>query len=140
MTQPVAIEQSIAPPPGWIAQLLQRAALWRVQRWLAAAGAVEGLDYRVSSTYRDAARNQAVGGASNSAHVHGLAVDVVALPGSPLDYAAMAAAWNAQGLGYAHYDARHLHLGLARAWGVRVVQGASMAAAAALLLGVLHDA
>ncbi len=66
-------EEQIPPPPEWLALYLY--GLFRVylHGFMTRHGVTE---YRVTSGYRKPAHNEAVGGAKNSAHVHGLGEDV----------------------------------------------------------------
>ena len=62
---------------------------------LASAAAVAARHGIVTSTVRTAARNRAVGGASNSWHLHGRAIDIVRRPG--ISHGQLAAAFRAAG-------------------------------------------
>lgn len=69
-------ESTIPPPSNPIAIKINMAILgfyfdWFVRKYLPA------FKTEITSSYRDASKNSAVGGASNSAHLHGLAYDFV---------------------------------------------------------------
>ena len=73
---------------------------------------------KVSSAYRSPEHNARVGGASNSRHMHGDAVDLVGV--NAQNVAAIVAALQAQGFrGFGYYNNGSLHadMGSRRAWG-----------------------
>lgn len=88
MAGEVEDESTIPPPSNPIAIKINMAILgfyfdWFTRKYLPAFKAL------VTSSYRDAEKNASVGGASNSAHLHGLAYDFVLQnqDGSPVDKA-----------------------------------------------------
>ncbi len=64
----------------------------------------------ISSFYRTVERNQAVGGSSNSAHLHGVAADLILDTGVNIE----SAIWHAKDLKFhgIEYDSRNRHLHL----------------------------
>lgn len=114
-------ENDVPPAPAALARLYSVVVVRMVKSWLAATFGAGPEDYRITSTLRDEDHNRDVGGASNSAHLSGLAVDLVLLPGFPASVAAVVAAWP---FGYA-YASGHVHLGVSRllalSWARRVV-------------------
>lgn len=89
---------TVPPRHLWNAELV--AFVRAVNRAALSAGPL-----RVTSWYRDAARNAAVGGVPGSRHLRGLAVDVVAA-----DPSRAARAFRASGL-YVLDERDHLHVG-----------------------------
>jgi hypothetical protein len=92
----------------------------------AAAKAMSGLqsawagpEFGIVSGYRDPKKNEEVGGASGSQHIHGNAFDVDTTGWSPDDKLALAdAAWNAGFRGFGFYDNNmHFDVGAERGWG-----------------------
>lgn len=125
-------ENDVPPAPLLLARLYSVIVLRQVKSWLASTFGATPDDYRITSTLRDADHNADVGGASNSAHLSGLAVDVVLLPSFPASKAAVVAAWP---FGYA-YSSGHVHLGVSRllalSWARRAVMLGGVAGVALL--------
>jgi hypothetical protein len=81
---------------------------------------LSGYDVRVTSMYREPGHNEAVGGAANSAHVHGLAVDFVLYKdGKKLGPIEQAKVFKTVVLphwhGFALDEGDHIHVNLSRA-------------------------
>lgn len=76
--------------------------------------------YRITSDYRDTAKNKEVGGAANSAHLHGLALDFVLLDqnGKPVPKAQAKAVFDEfiapNWPGFALWESDHIHVNLSR--------------------------
>lgn len=114
-------ENDVPPAPPMLARVFSFLTVREVKSWLASTFGAAPEDYRITSTLRDADHNAEVGGASNSAHLSGLAVDVVLGPSFPASKAEVVAAWP---FGYA-YSAGHVHLGVSRllalSWARRIL-------------------
>jgi hypothetical protein len=108
---------AVPAPPQWAALYLYGLFRARLGAFLNGLG----VDARITSGYRDPGKNEDVGGAANSAHLHGVAADVVIL-GGPLSPQDVAAAWREQTGGYALVEIDHVHLNLPRAWGWDVLR------------------
>lgn len=82
-------------------------------------GAWGGPEFGIVSGYRDPKKNEEVGGASGSQHIHGNAFDVNTTGWPEEDKLALAdAAWNAGFRGFGFYDNNmHFDVGAERGWG-----------------------
>jgi len=125
-------ENDVPPAPPALAKLYSALTVRQVKSWLADTFGAEPSEYRITSTLRDPGHNADVGGARNSAHLSGLAVDVVLLAGFPASKAQVVDAWP---FGYAYAEG-HVHLGVSRllalSWARRVVLLGGVAGAALL--------
>ena len=127
----------IPPPPEWLSLYLHGLMRARVALFLSAAG----ISARVTSGYRSPAKNEDVGGAQNSAHLHGLAVDIVPYldGGAALSWNDVAALWRAETGGVALVESDHIHLNLPRAWGWSVIRSLALFAALAVVVVVVFS-
>jgi hypothetical protein len=128
----------VPPPPEWLALYLWSLTRARVALFLSAAG----ISARVTSGYRSPAKNEAVGGAQNSAHLHGLAVDVVPylpLGGGSLSWGDVAALWRSETGGTAIVETDHIHLNLPRAWGWSVIRSLALFSLLAVVVVVIFS-
>lgn len=126
-------EKRIPPPEEWVARATYSIFSAYVSWWLARRGFSAVV---VTSGYRNPEKNAQVGGAANSAHLHGLAVDVAIPPDRMKE---VADAWRAQGPGwYAQTYRGHVHLNAPRDVPARVlVVVAGIAVAAVAVFGGL---
>lgn len=106
---PTAVKRGIdnSPSLAILANLRRLAALLEQVR------AAVGLPIRVSSGYRCAALNRAVGGSPNSAHVNGLAADISVKDLSPKDLATAIVVAGVQ-FDQLIYEGEWVHIGLSR--------------------------
>lgn len=125
-------EKDVPPPPEWLARYLHFMVSDYVERFRDRLPS--GVSFRITSGFRDPARNERVGGAANSAHIHGLAVDVVA--NSATGARIISELWRREFGGVAIIESDHVHLNLPRAWGWKVIRALAvvLVLAAALLL------
>lgn len=124
-------EKDIPPPPEWMARILSAVSVELAKRWLEKDMGLDPSAYRITSTYRDPANNARVGGARNSAHLHGLAVDVVITPATLRRR--IVEAWP---YGYAEDEGDHVHLNVSRRMGRMWARAGVMAAVGAALVAV----
>ena len=121
-------ESEVPAPPEWLAGYLFALSNATLNGFLLSHGVT---DYRITSGFRTSAKNESVGGAKNSAHVHGLAWDVVFKGPVPLD---VVPDWKTSTGGYAENEGDHYHFNLPRAWGWRVIRWLFALVALVLLL------
>lgn len=130
-------EKLIPAPPVWLARYLHTMLLVHVEGFRGRLPA--GVSFRISSGFRDPEHNQRVGGAANSAHMHGVAVDIVA--NSAKSAKIIHELWLRESGGAAIIESDHVHLNLSRAWGWSVIRSlaAVIGLAAVLLLLLLVE-
>jgi len=117
-------EEQMPPPPQWAARLVNILFKMRVRSFLQARGIS---NFHFTSGVRTVEHNREVGGAKNSAHLFGVAADVVldAAPEDPLTQGPVSASglareWIKETGGYALDERTHLHLNAKRidAWNI----------------------
>lgn len=132
-------ETQIPPPPEFLALWVYGMFRSKLRLFMDALG-IE--DYRITSGFRDPAKNEAVGGERNSAHLHGLGADVV-IPAAELlrlglSRRAVAQKWEDATGGFAQDEGDHVHFNLPRSAGWAAIRfGAVLLVLVLLIILVL---